>query len=444
MLSAADNELLTQTGKGTPAGEFFRRFWMPALLSEELPSPDGPPVRVRLMGENLVAFRNTSGVVGLVGQYCMHRQMDLYFGRNEENGLRCLYHGWKYDIEGNCVDMPTERPEVTYKNRIHLTAYPCKEYAGIVWAYLGPKDLAVEFPEFEFNSLPSQNCFIRKSLLECNYLQAMEGNLDSSHVGFLHSFHKGSPGHQPVAAAAAPKAKAAKDATGTNVVETRLAELDALKKMPSFQIKETEFGFIIGAKRAAQDGTAYWRIAQWLLPVHTMVGSNEGETLLWDAWVPLDDEHTWVYRIMYNPWRPISDHEKWQYNNVGFMMLNVENIIGTYLPVRNRRNDYLMDRALQKSYSYSGIKGTNAQDAAAIENQGPTPIADRTKEHLGSGDAGIRQMRARMLKEIGQFQKGVEPVAALKGALYRVRPITLTMPDDGVPFYEAAKHIINV
>jgi phenylpropionate dioxygenase-like ring-hydroxylating dioxygenase large terminal subunit len=441
MLSAADNELLTRTGKGTRGGEFFRRFWLPALLSEEVPSPDCAPVRVRLMGERLVAFRNTSGGVGLVGQYCMHRQMDLFFGRNEENGLRCLYHGWKYDIEGNCVDMPTERPESTYKNRIHLTAYPCKEYAGIVWAYLGPKDLAVEFPEFEFNNLPASNYYIRKSLLQCNYLQAMEGNLDSSHVGFLHSFPKGSAGQHGQPAAKAPVAK---DTAGTNVVETRLAELEALKKMPSFEIKETDFGFIIGAKRPNQDGTAYWRIAQWLLPVHTMVGSNEGETLLWDAWVPLDDENTWVYRIMYNPWRPISEHEKWQYNNVGVMMLNVENIPGTYLPLRNRGNDYLIDRVLQKNYSYSGIKGTNAQDAAAIENQGPTPIADRTLEHLGNGDTGIRRMRARMLKEISAFQNGVEPVAAFKGSLYRVRPITLTMPDDGVPFYEAASHIITV
>lgn len=414
---------------------------MPALLSEEVPSPDCPPVRVRLMGEQLVAFRNTSGTVGLVGQYCMHRQMDLFFGRNEENGLRCLYHGWKYDIGGKCVDMPTETPDSTYKDRIHLTAYPCKEYAGIVWAYLGPKELAVEFPEFEFNSLPAPQYYIRKSLLQCNYLQAMEGNLDSSHVGFLHSFPKGSVGQQTQSAA---NPAGTKDTAGTNVVQTRLAELDALKKKPSFEIKETDFGFIIGAKRPGQDGTAYWRIAQWLLPVHTMVGSNEGETLLWDAWVPVDDENTWVYRIMYNPWRPISDHEKWQYGNTGVMMMNVENIPGTYLPIRNRSNDYLIDRVLQKNYSYSGIKGTNAQDAAAIENQGPTPIADRTKEHLGSGDTGIRRMRTRMLKEIGAFQKGTEPVAAFKGALYRVRPITLTMPDDGVPFYEAARHIINV
>jgi len=442
MLSSAENELLTRTGKEAAAGQFFRRYWMPALLSEEVPVPDCPPVRVRLMGERLVAFRDTNGNVGLVGQYCMHRQMDLFFGRNEECGLRCLYHGWKYDKDGNCVDMPTEPPSSSYASRIKLEAYPCREFAGIVWAYLGPKDLAIEFPDFEFNSLPDQNTFVRKSLLNCNYLQAMEGNLDSSHVGFLHSFPKAK---SPDRRSAAPTPiGAANESAGTNVVETRLAELDALTRIPTFEIEEREFGFIIGARRPAENGNIYWRIAQWLLPNHTMVGSNVGETLLWDAWVPLDDQHTWVYRIMYNPWRPISDEEKWQYNNAGVLMLNIENIPGTYLPLRNRDNDYLIDRTLQKNYSFSGIKGTNAQDAAAIENQGPTPIADRSKEHLGRVDIGIRRMRARMLQEIRDFQGGTEPISAFKGDLYRVRPITVTLPDDGIPFYEAARQYIFV
>jgi phenylpropionate dioxygenase-like ring-hydroxylating dioxygenase large terminal subunit len=433
--------LLTRVGKDTAAGEFFRRYWMPALLSEEVPSPDCAPVRVELMGERLIAFRNTAGEVGLVSRYCMHRQMDLFFGRNEENGLRCLYHGWKYDKDGQCLDIPTEPESSSYKAHVKLTAYPCKEYAGIIWAYMGPKDLKVEFPQFEFNELPTANVFIRKSLLECNYLQAMEGNLDSSHVGFLHSFPKDKPAQKKSNGHATAETK---DPSGTNVVETRLTELDALTKTPTFEIEEREFGFILGAKRVNENGEAYWRIAQWLLPVHTMVGSNVGETLLWDAWVPKNDENTWVYRIMYNPWRAISDQEKWQYNNVGVMMMNVENIPGTYLPLRNRSNDYLIDRALQKTYSYSGIKGTNAQDAAAIENQGPTPIADRTKEHLGRGDVGIRRMRTRMLKEIRDFQAGIEPVSAFDGAMYRVRPITLTLPDDGRPFCEAAKDVIFV
>ena len=437
MLSVADNELLTRTNKGTPAGEYFRRFWMPALLSEEVPTPDCPPARVTLMGECLIAFRDTSGQVGLVGRYCEHRQMDLFFGRNEENGLRCVYHGWKYDRNGNCVDMPAEPPENGYKNKLRLTAYPCKEYAGMVWAYLGPKDLPVEFPQLEFTTLPKDHFYIRKSLLHCNYLQAMEGNLDSSHVGFLHSFPKGSP-LRPTAA----KPPASNAADDGNVVQTRLKELDALTGQPSFEIKETEYGMMIGAKRAGANGKAYWRIGQWLLPVHTLVGSNPGETMLWDAWVPMDDEHTWVYRVMYNPWRPITEHEIYEYNHVGFMMLNVGNIPDSYRPVRNRENDYLIDRGLQRTYSFTGIKGTNAQDAAAIENRGPSSICDRSKEHLGSADIGIIQARRKLLRVIRELQEGIEPVPAMKGDLYKVRSISVTLDESNVPFYECARELI--
>ena len=209
--------------------------------------------------------------------------------------------------------------------------------------------------------------------------------------------------------------------------------------VPTFEIKDTESGFMIGAKRKGGNGKAYWRITQWLLPVHTMIPSEPGETLLWDAWVPVDDERTWVYRVQYNPWRPISEKEIFEFNNVGLMPINVQNIPGTYLPLRNRANDYLIDRSLQRTYNFTGIKGNNAQDAAAIENQGPTPIADRTKENLGSRDIAIMQMRKRMLQALKEFQKGVEPVPALRGDLYRVRPIAVFLNDDGTPFYAGAK-----
>ena len=428
MLSAADNELLTRTGKETRGGQYMRRFWLPALLSEEIPSPDSPPVRVDLMGEKLVAFRDTNGRIGLIGRYCAHRQMDLFFGRNEECGLRCVYHGWKFDIHGKCVDMPTETAATGYKDRIALAAYPCQEHAGIVWAYLGPKDLPVEFPQFEFNTLPKEHVYIRKSLLNCNYLQAMEGNLDSVHTGFLHSFVTGT----------------ALDPTGQGHGRRGAISHHYRGSFPTFEIKETDYGLMIGAKRSAPNSKAYWRITQWLLPVHTMIAANEGETLLWDAWVPMDDEHTWVYRVEYNPWRPISENEIFEYNNAGFVRLNVENVPGTYLPVRNKANDYLIDRMLQRTYSYTGIKGSNAQDAAAIENQGPTPISDRTEEHLSSTDVAIVRMRRKFLAELNEFQGGTEPRAALAGTLYRVRPIAVPLEDKGTPFYEDAKDLIFV
>jgi phthalate 4,5-dioxygenase oxygenase subunit len=387
MLSAAENELLTRTDRGTAAGDYLRRFWLPALLSEEIPAPDCAPVRVTLMGERLVAFRDSDGKVGLIDRYCAHRQMDLFFGRNEDCGLRCVYHGWKFDVSGECVEMPTEPPASNYKERIRLTSYPCQEHAGIIWAYMGPKDLPVEFPQFEFNTLPKDCFFIRKSLLECNYLQAMEGNLDSFHTGYLHSFSTGS----------------ALDPRGQGHGKRGAVTHQYQQAQPHFEIEETDYGLMIGAKRKAAGGGAYWRITQWLLPVHTMIAANPGETLLWDAWVPMDDEHTWVYRI-----------------------------------------DYLIDRGLQRSYSYTGIKGTNAQDAAAIENQGPTPIADRTKEHLGNTDVAIMRMRRKFLAELKAFQKGSEPVPALKGDLYKVRAIAVSLEDDGTPFYEGAKEHLYV
>lgn len=296
MLSAAENELLTRTGKGTPAGEYMRRFWVPALLSEEVPAPDSPPVRVDLLGEKLIAFRDTNGRVGLLNRYCAHRQMDLFFGRNEECGLRCVYHGWKFDVEGRCVDMPTETAASSYKDRVSLTAYPCREHAGMVWAYLGPRELPVQFPELEFTTLDEDHLYIRKSLLNCNYLQAMEGNLDSSHVNFLHSFASGN--------ALAPGKGGLTEKTAA--AGSQLAFRDVL---PTFEITDTDFGFMIGAKRTLPGGKAYWRITQWLLPFHTMIGFDPGETLLWDAWVPLDDEHTWVYRVEYNPWRPMGGRD---------------------------------------------------------------------------------------------------------------------------------------
>jgi phenylpropionate dioxygenase-like ring-hydroxylating dioxygenase large terminal subunit len=428
MLSAAENELLTRTNKSTIAGDYFRRFWMPALLSEEIPAPDSPPVRVTLLGEHLVAFRDSEGKIGLIDRYCAHRQVDLFYGRNEDCGLRCIYHGWKFDTDGNCVEMPTELLNSNYKDRIHLTSYPVQEHAGIIWAYLGPKDLPVEFPKFEFNTLPKDCFYIRKSLLDCNYLQAMEGNLDSAHTGYLHSFASGS----------------ALDPRGKGHGKRGTISHQYQASMPHFEVQETDYGLMIGAKRKGAGGSAYWRITQWLLPVHTMIGANVGETLLWDAWVPMDDEHTWVYRIEYNPWRPLTVEELYEYNTAGFARLNVENIPGTYLPVRNKGNDYLIDRGLQRTYSYTGIKGTNAQDAAAIENQGPTAIADRTQEHLGSTDLAITRMRRKLLASLKEFENGTEPVAALKGDLYKVRAIAVSLDDDDKPFYEGAKEHLNV
>src|SRR5579859_561625 len=188
MLSAEDNALITQTSKGTPMGELFRRFWLPVLLPEELPEPDCPPIRIKVMGEYLVAFRDTNGRVGLVEAFCPHRRAPLFYGRNEECGLRCVYHGWKFDAEGTCVDMPSEPPDSDFRDRLTIKAYPTHEVGGLVWIYMGPRECQPERPPMlEWTELPASRVRIVKWFHENNYMQGIEGDIDTAHVSFLHS-----------------------------------------------------------------------------------------------------------------------------------------------------------------------------------------------------------------------------------------------------------------
>ena len=186
MLKAEQNELLTRTGPGSVMGDLIRRYWIPALLTEELPEPDCAPVRVKLLSERLIAFRDSGGKLGLIDEFCAHRGVSLWFGRNEECGLRCAYHGWKYDVSGHCVDIPSEPEESGFRRKIKLQSYPLAERGGVLWAYMGPPESQPALPEYEFATVPREQTFISKRLQECNYLQAMEGGIDSSHVSFLH------------------------------------------------------------------------------------------------------------------------------------------------------------------------------------------------------------------------------------------------------------------
>ena len=186
MLTAANNEAITHTGPGTPMGEYLRRYWIPALCSRELAEPDGPPRRVRLLSEDLIAFRTTSGEVGLVQNACPHRGASLFFGRNEEEGLRCVYHGWKFDVTGRCVDMPSEPAESNFKTKVTARAYPTIERGGFVWAYMGPAELQPVLPEYGWTLVPDGHVLTSRRIQECNYLQAIEGGIDSAHVPFLH------------------------------------------------------------------------------------------------------------------------------------------------------------------------------------------------------------------------------------------------------------------
>jgi phenylpropionate dioxygenase-like ring-hydroxylating dioxygenase large terminal subunit len=386
MMTHEENEYLVRTNAGTPMGELFRRYWIPAAMVSELPTPDCPPVRVRLLGERLVAFRDTQGRIGLMDEFCAHRGVSMWFGRNEENGLRCPYHGWKYDYTGQCVELPAERTSPDYCKRIKLKAYPCVEKGGVIWTYMGPPGTEPPVPDFEWTNVPSSHVYISKRWQESNYLQAMEGGIDSSHVSFLHRFDVDSdPLHR--------NTEGAKYARNTNTV---------------FDVAESPGGLLIGARRSADEGRYYWRISQWMMPWYTLIPPYKGNALNGHAWVPMDDDSCVAWTVTFHPTRPLTNAElDAMHSGKG---VHCELVPGTFRPVANRENDYLMDRRAQvEKRSYSGIKGIAMQDASLQESMGP--IADRTKENLVSTDqpivmARIRLRQAAKALELGQTKTG--------------------------------------
>lgn len=402
MLSALDNELLTRTGPGTPMGDMLRRYWVPALIASELPAPDCPPVRVKLMSEELVAFRDTSNRIGLVEEFCPHRKVSLWFGRNEENGLRCAYHGWKFDVSGQCVDVPSE-PDLCRK--VKLTSYPCVERGGVIWAYMGPPEKQPAPPAFEWTALPPDHVYVSKRWQECNYLQAIEGGVDSSHVSFLHRFDLGSdPQHR----------------------NTQGAKL-ALETRTTFDIHDTEAGMMIGARRPAGSGKNYWRVSQWMAPWYTLIPPYKGNALNGHAWVPMDDENVMAWSMTFHPTRPLSDEDRQQMDTgVG---VHAHLIPGTFRPVANRDNDYLIDRQAQReNRHYSGVKGLAIQDSSIQESQGR--IADRTQEYLVSTDKAIITARRKLLQAVKNMEKGIDP-PGLTPSSQRIRSASFVLEDNG-------------
>jgi phenylpropionate dioxygenase-like ring-hydroxylating dioxygenase large terminal subunit len=397
-------------------GELMRRFWVPVLLQEELPAPDSPPVRVRILGEDLVAFRDSSGRVGLLDSHCPHRLADLFFGRNEECGLRCVYHGWKFDVEGNCVDMPNEPAESSFKQKIRTTAYPTEERGGIIWAYLGPKDLLPAMPDLDYMQAPASHRFVGKVLLECNYFQSIEGDIDNSHVGFLHSL---------VGTTTVP---------GSPVTSSTQLQYQMRDKTPRGFVKETPYGILHAWRRNADLSHYHWRYNHWLMPFYSHVAGPPGSTLGIFLRPPRDDETTWAFVIRWHPERPLTDRERTALATGESVMPSLKS--GTHFSKANRGNDFLIDRALQRSYSFTGISGSiYVQDMAITETM--TPIVDRSREHLGTSDVAVIAVR-RMLRRLArELQDGIEPHAAHHGEVYRVRCVEGLLPRD-VPFSEDA------
>jgi nitrite reductase/ring-hydroxylating ferredoxin subunit len=414
MLSREQNEQLTRTGAGTLMGDLFRRYWIPALHVSEVEEADCPPVRVQLLGEKLVAFRDSDGRLGVIEEFCAHRGVSLWFGRNEECGLRCAYHGWKYDVNGQCMDLPSEPEETGMRKRIKLKSYPTIERGGVVWVYMGPPELKPAPPELEWVMVPEERRFVSKRLQESNYLQAIEGGIDSSHVSFLHS---GELNTDPL------------------FKGSRANQYNERDRMPIFEIVDFEGGLLIGACRNAEEGRHYWRITPWIMPWHTIIPPRAGHPLGAHAWVPIDDERCWAWSINYHPKRALTEVE------VSAMKkgagIHVKYVPGTFVPLANKSNDYLIDRTLQKKgRTYSGVEGIAMQDASLQESMGQ--IQDRTREHLCSTDNGIILTRKKLLKAAKDNREG-KPVPGLDPASQRVRSCAIELPS-GQAYRDGAKH----
>ena len=407
MLSRENNDILTRTGADAPMGRLMRRFWIPAMTLAEVPAADEPPVRLRLLGEGLVVFRDSEGRVGVLDEHCPHRGASLFFGRNEEAGIRCVYHGWKFGVDGECLDMPTEPAGSPMRCKVHARAYPAREAGGVLWVFLGEAYDAPPLPGFEWLGLPASHVYVSRWEQDCNYAQAMEGELDSAHVGFLHRL--------------VDRTDDDKQALTGRYFQDDTA--------PLWKIVPTPGGFMACNGRRVEDGR-YWRLNQFLLPFFTMIPPHPADARLVRMWVPMTDERCWVLCATFRPDRPLSEKEVTAWRNGENSHRRV--IAGTTRPTERLDNDYLIDRAAQKTISFTGIHGIRTQDAMVAESAGP--IADRTREHLGSSDRAVVAMRRTLIDAaVALSSRGEPPAAPTSPHLYAVRATQTVLSDDMDP-----------
>jgi phthalate 4,5-dioxygenase len=411
-------------------GELLRQYWMPAALSVELPDRDGAPLRVRLLGENLVAFRASSGKVGLAAEACPHRGASLFFGRNEEEGLRCVYHGWKFDLEGRCTDMPNEPPDCPLEHKVRLRTYPCRERNGVIWTYMGPREEPPPLPDLEWNLQPQNIPFMWRNYRACNWVQAMEGDIDSSHINFL---------HRPLDLADLSTVPGV-PLPGYAATGVRLLQEGGV---PRLEVRDSEAGVLHTSARRMGDGRDYHRVHPFLFPFHTMVGGGTSESEVsfnGKLWVPMDDEQTLILEWQFRPERPWSDTERAALLAArvphGFLA-PTSAPAGAWRPRACAGNDYLMDRSLEETRLFCGILSNPLQDAAMQESMGP--IADRTQEHLGPADNVIIRVRRRLIDAARALRdKGVTPPGVDCPDHYSVRPVGMVLPD-GIDWVEATR-----
>ena len=420
MLSAADNELMCRVGEGTPMGSLMREYWIPFMFSWEIEA-DGSPERVRLLGEDLLAFRDSSGRAGLIAENCQHRGASLYFGRNENDGLACIYHGWKFDVNGACVEMPSEPASSNFHEKVRTVSYPLVEKAGFIWAYMGTKEVPPPLPSLEWLDLPEDQIVSNKRVQYTNWVQGMEGDLDQSHLSFTHRWLKANPD--------SPR-------SGVDVIRQNDTH-------PHFEVTKTDYGTLVACSRESGDGRKYWRITQHMMPFHTITPPyGDDPTRNWRAWVPIDDENVFVIGVTFHPTKAFTGEERETMEaKAGVWTISPQHRApktsaahGRWRPLLTVENDFQQDRELQKTGLYSGIAEFWAQDAAPQLTMGR--IYNRTKEHLGTSDTGIIMLRRRLTEAAKKFaEDGETPPEVTHPEVYQIRADALFL-EPGESWYD--------
>jgi phthalate 4,5-dioxygenase len=419
MTSRAENELLTKVGPGTPMGALMRQYWLPACLSSEL-TTDGDPLRLMLLGEKLIAFRDSAGRIGVLDHRCPHRCASLFFGRNEEGGLRCVYHGWKYDIAGNCLDMPNLPADQDFRRKVTAKSYRVAERGGVVYVYMGERAAAPPLPAIEATLCPVEETNISCVLRECNWLQALEGDIDTSHFSFLHT------GEVELA----------------DIDPDHLERFQLIDRAPRYHVRSTDWGTMYAAYRPAQPGHLYYRFAHFAFPFWTLFPNGPlTDNILTQAWVPLDDTHTMAFTFTWKRKTPVLNLTRTGeplplLDRTTATLPNTADWFGRWRPAANQQNDYLIDRDAQRTISYTGIAGVFPQDSAMTESMGD--ITDRTLEYLAPSDRMIVVTRRRLLEAARALRdhKTVPPLVDDPGISSEVRSGDLIAPE-AQPWLEA-------
>ena len=386
MLKREDNERLVRVGPGTPMGSLLRRYWQPALLSRELKENDGAPIRVSILGEELVAFRATDGRIGLVDAYCPHRRAPLFYGRNEQQGLRCVYHGWKFNVDGRCVDLPNVGENARIRENVRIKSYPTYEKGGVIWAYMGPPERKPAPPDFEWMRAPETHRNVTKNYQANNYLQSLEGGLDTSHSSFLHN-----------------------ESIGDN---RSVRNIDGA---PRLEVFPTDYGYSYVSFRKISDTEQYVRVYQYVMPFQQIRGDisdafgkrKDLPKIDGHFWVPIDDHQSFTWNFIYGADESAAMSDEFKEKEEERTGRGKNDFIpGTFKLKRNLSNDHMIDRELQKR-TFTGITGIGTQDIALQEGMGP--IVDRSKELLVGSDAAIVTMRRMLLEATRAVERGEDP-----------------------------------